>query len=399
MADTFSYEGIFASNVPTQPRRPTPRAKYDFGTAFPNPDTVPIEGLWQGLREALNREGRDLALYPHIQGHLKLREFVASKLKRDRGINATPEEIVIGNGSSHVIALLLDLLINPGDIVLTEDFFYLGTLSQLRRFKADVIGIPTDEEGMNTQELEKTLKQLTAQGKRPKLIYTISAYQNPLGMNLSAARRKRMLELAQEYRVPIMEDECYVDLRFEGDMPPAMRAADESGSAIYVGSFSKIVAPGVRLGYAVLPEEVMGRFLAIRMDGGPNQLASLAVLEYMQHHMDEHIEEVNLALKVKRDAMLSALGENFPPTCQWSRPQGSLYIWLQLPQAADATALQEKAMESDVRYLGGSFFSPTGDGSNCMRLCYGYNTPEEIREGIAILARVFEEAGALDERR
>ena len=396
MKSPFKYSDVFASSGPSQVGI-RPKAKYDFGTAYPSPDSIPIEGLSQAFRTALLREGRDLALYPHHQGHPELRDFVAQKLERDRGIaNITGNNIVIDHGSGRVNYLLFQLMLNPGDIVLTEDFVYLGTLLQLDSFKASVVGIPTDADGMITTELDKVLEDLSNKSKKPKFIYTIPAYQNPLGMNLSTERRKDMLQISEKYGVPILEDECYADLQIEGKVPRALRSIDESGRTIYVGSFSKIIGPGARLGYAVLPEDVMGRYLGARQDGGPNQLASLAILEYSKTHLEDHINTVNEELRTKRDAMLSALGENFPPSCHWSKPDGGLYIWLELPLTADAATLQNKsAEEEDIRYLSGNLFSTSGQGRNCLRLCYGYNTHSEITEGIGLLARFFDKEGIL----
>ena len=398
MSQGFKYERLFASSAPPAnlARAFAPRVRYDFAVAYPDPDSLPLEGLWQAAREALRREGRDLALYPQSRGNLALRELIADKLARDRGMKVSTEEITLANGSMQAITLLFEVFLEPGDIVLTERFFYLGTLRALRRFKADIIGIPTDEDGMLMDELEKALKRLASEGKRPKFIYTIPAYQNPDGSVLSLERRKRMLELSREHGIPVIEDDCYVDLRYEGEMPPAMHSMDADGRVMYLSSFSKIVAPGVRLGWVVAPEEVTGRILAIKLDGGPNEFASLVVRDYLRKEMYPHIAEINGIQRVKRDAMLSALGENFPLTCRWSKPKGGLYIWLELPLGADTVKLQEAALKEGVGYISGVTFSPADEGKNFLRLCFGYNTPEEIREGVKILARVAQREGMLD---
>ena len=390
----FNFEDLFAANTPdpmgpSQRRQSATKVKYEFGTAFADPDTIPLEGLWQGLRSGLEKEGRDLTRYSDIMGDPELRQIISTHIKTHRGIDSPIEHIMLGSGSGRMNNLILELLLNPGDIVITEDFAYLGTLRQIRRFKGNIIGVPVDHKGMDTDKLEETLKNLRKTGKTPKLIYTIPSYQNPQGMNLSLERRMRMLELSEEYGVPILEDDVYADLRIEGDLPDAIRSKDESGRTLYVGSFSKIVGPGVRLGYAVLPESVLGRVLALKLDGAPNLLASLAVREYMASHMDEHIENINSSISVKRDAMLSALGEHFPPSCTWSRPEGSLYTWLKLPEGVDVTTFQEEAESKGIRYISGNAFSGSGEGKNCLRLCYGYNSPDEIRDGIALLSDVF----------
>lgn len=395
----FNFENIFAENTPdpmglAQRRQSATKVKYEFGTAFADPDTIPLEGLWQGLRSGLEKEGKDLTRYSDILGDPELRQIISTHIKNHRGIDSPIEHIMLGSGSGRMNNLILELLLNPEDIVITEDFAYLGTLRQIRRYKGKIIGVPVDHEGMDTDKLEETLKNLGKIGKTPKLIYTIPSYQNPQGMNLSLERRMRMLELSEEYGVPILEDDVYADLCIEGDLPDAIRSKDESGRTLYVGSFSKIVGPGVRLGYAVLPESVLGRVLALKLDGAPNLLASLAVREYMASHMDEHIQNINSSIAIKRDAMLSALGEHFPPSCTWSRPEGSLYTWLKLPEGVDVTAFQEEAESKGIRYISGNAFSGSGEGENCLRLCYGYNSPDEIRDGIALLSDVFSQGKA-----
>ena len=395
----FNFEDLFASNTPDpmgppQRRVTATRVKYEFGTAFADPDTIPLEGLWQGLRSGLEKEGRDLTRYSDVMGDPELRQIISTHIKNHRGIDSPIEHIMLGAGSGRMNNLILELLLNPGDTVITEDFAYLGTLRQIRRFKGNIIGIPVDHEGMDTDKLEETLKNLGKIGQSPKLIYTIPSYQNPQGMNLSLERRIRMIELSEEYGVPILEDDVYADLRIEGELPDAIRSKDESGRTLYVGSFSKIVGPGVRLGYAVLPENVLGRVLALKLDGAPNLLASLAVREYMGAHMDEHIQNINSSISVKRDAMLSALGEYFPPSCTWSRPEGSLYTWLKLPEGVDVTTFQEKAESEGIRYISGNAFSGSSQGKNCLRLCYGYNNPDDIRDGIALLSNVFSQGKA-----
>ncbi len=394
MAGSIDYNKLYAGSVPLEPRSQGGRARYDFAVAYPDPDSLPLDGLWKGLRDALASEGRDLALYPPIQGHEGLRDLIVAKLKRDRGIDTTRDHLALGNGSMQLLTNLIELFVDPGDVVIAEQFLYQGTLRSLNRFRADVAGVPTDEDGMIVEDLEKTLEKLSAQGKKVKLIYTISTFQNPDGSVLSLRRREAVLELAREYGVPILEDECYSDLVFEGEIPPAIRSMDDTGQVLYLGSFSKIVAPGVRLGWAEMPREVLGRLYSIKLDGGPNHLASLAVNEYLRQNMDEHISEINGILREKRDATLSALGEYFPPTCRWSKPRGGLYIWLELPEGADVVRMSEAAFNAGVGYLPGTNFSPTGEGRNCLRLCFGYMSPEENNEGVRLLAQVFQSEGA-----
>ncbi|MDP3061750.1 MAG: PLP-dependent aminotransferase family protein [Chloroflexota bacterium] len=394
MAKKFDFEPLFSKDTPADARGAVKRGKYDFAVAYPDPESVPIDGLWQALRDAIQKEGKGMAIYPPPQGHIGMRELLVEKFTEDRGMTVAKEDIVLGNGSGQGITLLCQILVNQGDVVLTEDNVYVGTLRTLRRFKADVRGIPTDDNGIIPEELEALLKQLAAEGKTVKFIYTIPTFQNPMGSVLPLERRKQLLQIAYKYNVPIMEDDCYVDLAYEGDVPPAIHSLDDRGQVMYVGSVSKIIAPGVRLGWAVGPQSVVGRLLNVKLDGGANELAAMAINLYLRREMDSHISEICAILREKRDAMLSALGEYFPPSCKWTKPKGGLFIWLTLPEGVDASAFREKALDADVGYMPGVNFSPSGQAKNSLRLCFGFNTPDEIKEGIRRLAEVFEREGA-----
>ena len=394
---TFSYQSLFAGNLPEpQPGGAVRRAKYDFAVAYPDPASVPVDGLTDALSEALRQEGRDLAVYPHPQGYPPLREFVAQKLARDRGINVSPDDVILADGSSQPIHMLVEALIDPGDVALTEDFVYSGTLRTLRRFGADVRGVGCDGDGMLPDQLDAAVRTALAENKSPKLIYTIPTFQNPQGWTTTLERRRELLQVSTRYGVPILEDDCYVDLRFGGEPVTSIRSLAQDGQVMYVGSFSKIIAPGMRLGYLTAPAEVLDRVRAIKSGGGVNQLAALAVHRYATTQLDGHIAEINDIQRAKRDAMLAALGESLGPAARWSLPDGGLFIWLQVPEGADLVDAQQPAMEADVGYHPGPMFSPDGaSGRNYARLCFGYNTPEEIREGIARLAEVLYRLGYL----
>ena len=387
----------FASFVPA-PQAPQvmKRGKYDFAVAYPDPRSLPLDGLLQGLGEALKAEGQDLAVYPHPQGYPPLREYVSEKLARDRNIHVPADEIILADGSSQPIHMITELLVDPGDVVLTDDYVYLGTLATLARFGADVRGITCDGEGMVPEAVEDVLKAVSSEGKRAKYIYTIPSFQNPQGWTMSLRRREALVDISHRYGVPILEDDCYVDLRFEGDPQPSIFSLDNTGSVMYVASFSKIIAPGMRMGYMTASPEMMARVRAVKSGSGVNQFAALAVHRYATSGLADHIVDINSILAQKRDAMLAALGENFGSAATWSRPEGSLYIWLQMPDGVDLEAALDDAMAADVGYHAGNRFSPDGvSGKNFARLCYGYNTPEEIHEGIAALAGVFERRGDL----
>lgn len=396
--EKFSYKGLFAKSAPEagRPRAAPRRGKYDFAVAYPDPASLPIDGLVESLKSALEAEGRDLAIYPHPQGYPPLREFVAQKLAKERNIRVSPDDIILGDGSGQPIHMVIEALIDPGDIVLTEDFVYSGTLATLRRFSAEVHGVACDGDGMDSDALESAIQAAISRGRRPKLIYTIPSFQNPQGWVMTLERRQAMVALSQKYDIPILEDDCYVDLRFEGPPVASIHSLDDTGRVMYVGSFSKIIAPGMRLGYLTAPPEVLDRAVAVKSSGGVNQFAALAVHRYATSALDDHVEEINDIFRTKRDAMLAALGENLGSAATWSHPAGGLFIWLQMQEGADLVEVRNRALDADVGYQPGPLFAPDGvSGKNYARLCFGYNTPDEIREGIASLAQVFEREGFL----
>ena len=254
---------------------------------------------------------------------------------------------------------------------------------------------PATKQGIVPEALKETLAGLREQGKVVKFLYTIPTFQNPLGWTISLERRKAVLEITGDHAVPVFEDDCYVDLRFEGEDVTSFHSMDDTGRVIYVGSFSKILAPGMRMGYMVAPPEVLHRALSGRSGGGPSQFAALAIEEYLKHNMYSHITEENDGLRAKRDAMLASLGESFGNAATWNAPEGGLYVWLQLPDGADLAAIQAQAMAEGVAYYNGSQFSPEGKGVNCARLCFGHPSAQTVYDGVAELARILERHGVL----
>ncbi len=397
---TFSFAGLYARTA-AAPKGIGwgKRGRYDFAVAYPDPTSLPIAGLLEGLRQAMEEEGGDLSLYAHPQGYTPLREFVAAKLERDRAINVTADDIILGDGSSQPIHMIAETLLDPRDVVLTEDFVYSGTLNTLRRFRADLRGVATDEEGMIPTAIEDAIRQAIAESKPPKLIYTVPTFQNPQGWTMSLERRQALVALSQQYDVPILEDDCYVDLRFEGKDVPSIYSLDGSGRVLYVASFSKIIAPGMRIGYLTGPRAFLERALGAKSGGSVSTFGSWAVHRFSTSHLYSHIEEINDIQKQRRDAILAALDEYFPASAtRWSRPQGGLFIWLQLPEGADTVAARDRILdEYDVGYHPGPQFAPDGvAGRNCLRLCFGYNAPEEIAEGIQRLAAGFRAEGLIE---
>ena len=330
--EKIEYGSIFSkiSSGANRPRTAPKRGKYDFAVAYADPSSLPIKGLMDSLKTAMESEGQDLAIYPHPQGYPPLREFVANKLSKDHNITVSSDDIILGDGSSQPIHTVVEALIDPSDVVITENFVYSGTLSTLRRFGAEIRGVRCDKDGMDPVALEMTIQKAINNGRKPKLIYTIPTFQNPQGWEMTLERKQSMLNLSRTYGIPILEDDCYVDLRFDGSPVAPIRSLDDTNHVMYVGSFSKIIAPGMRLGYLTAPSDVLDKIGAIKSGGGVNQFASMAVHRYATSSLDDHVGEINNIFRNKRDAMLAALGENFGDSATWSRPNGGLFIWMRI---------------------------------------------------------------------
>tara|TARA_A100001037_G_scaffold161839_1_gene145635 strand:- start:1035 stop:2288 length:1254 start_codon:yes stop_codon:yes gene_type:complete len=403
MVGTFSYETLFSEDSTDTPLNPVAHAKYDFAVAYPAPETLPMDGLIQALQTAVDSNSEkvlaEMAYYPQQLGALELREYTVEKLKADRGFTVTPEEIALTNGSGEALGLVIQALTNPGDVVLAEEFVYMGTTNQLRRFGADIRGVAIDDGGIITEALDKQITELTAAGEKPKYLYTIPEHQNPTGSTLSGERRKAILEIAHKHGMPILEDDCYVDLRYKGEVQPAFRALDDSGIVVYVASYSKLLAPGLRLGYFTCSPDLMRRALSFKIGSGPNQFAAVAIEGFLKNNLDSHRDNFNPMLKAKCNSMVAALEEQFGDSgATWSVPEGGCYVWLTMPEGADIASIRDEVFEQGVGYVAGPNFEADASGrigQNCARLCFAFESVEKNAEGIALLAQLFKQHGVM----
>ena len=371
-----------------------PGAPYDFGVAYPDPDSLPLEALVDCLREELAVAGRSLAHYPHPLGYPPLREWLAARLADTRGFTVGADDILLGSGSSEPNFLIAQALIDPGDVVLVDDFTYAGTLGILRRFGADVRGVESDDDGMLPDSLEYRLREAERQGKRVKAVYTVPTFQNPLGWVESAARRQAVLDVTARRRVPVWEDDCYVDLAFDGqEVPAAIRSLDDGGRTIYVASFSKNIGPGMRMGYVAAPPPLMERIAAVKGTGGVSQFTAMAVHGFAQTGLDAHIGRVRGLLRAKRDAMLAALDAHLGGRAHWTEPAGGLFVFVRMLDGSDTVEGSERAAAAGVLFAPGPRTAADGvSGRDRMRLCFGWNRPEEMDAGIAALAAALQPA-------
>lgn len=399
-ADLFTFDGLFSRNT-LEPRvlgmGGGYRPKYDFAISYPDPASLPLQGLTAALQQALTEEGPDLALYLSAQGYAPLREFVAAKLARDRNIHVTADELMLTGGAGQAIHLALEVLVDPGDVVLTDDYTYGGAIHQMRRFQADVRGVLTDDEGVLPDALEAAIQQVVREGKRVKLFYAIPTFQNPQGWSMSLERRKALVALAQKYNMPVLEDDCYSDLRYDGQDLPTLYTLDGTGHVIYVSSFSKTIAPGMRTGYMTAAPTLFKRAVAAKSGGPVPLFVTLAIHRFAMDGLASHIETIGDIQRQRRDAMLQSLTDHFTGSATWVRPEGGLSVWVKFPDGIDVTALRDKIFHAtNVSYSIGTNFAPDRvSGKHLMRLSYGFNTPAEITEGMQLLAGALRGEGVL----
>lgn len=390
----FQDPSIYAHGLPAPAVKFAGLPRYNFIGGHNDPVHIPIEGLVEAAASVIRREGRDLAMYNLAkgpQGYPGLRQVVADKLQRHRGVNATADDVLVVTGSGQAINMIIRLLINPGDTVLLEAFCYAGSISRFRAAGAKTVGLSVDEQGIRMDALEKTLADLETKGVRPKFLYTIPTIQNPTGSVLPLQRRKQLIAICKKYGVPIFEDECYADLVWAGSAPPALYGLDPS-QVLHIGSFSKNLAPAVRLGYIVAPWDMLAKLIPLKADSGTGALDQMIVAEYFGQHYDEHVPKLTAILKDKRDTMIEAMDREFGTQAELFKPEGGIFMWIKLPDEVDVTKLVAPAAEVGVAFNPGPEWSVDGASSKSyLRLCFGSASKEDIKEGVKRFARVCSE--------
>ncbi len=388
----FDFGPLLASGLPAPAAKWNGFPKYNFVGGHNDAEQVPVDGLVAAANAVLRREGRTLANYGLESGPLgyrRLREFLVTKLKRDAGISCTADEILLTSGSLQAIELVNGMLLNRGDTVLVEEVTYFGSLNRLNRLGINSIGVPLDREGLRMDALAAALDDLKRRGIRPKYIYTIPTVQNPTGSILSEERRRELLRLAEAHNVPIFEDDCYADLIWDGKRPPAIYAMAKNRSVIHIGSFSKSIAPALRVGFIVADWQVLARMLPLKTDAGSGALEQMVLAEYCAPHFATHVPELARALRRKLETLMDALAEQFGTAAEFDDPKGGIYLWVKLPDIVDTQKLAQAALAQGVAINPGFEWSPDRSfGRSRMRLCFANPSHDEIRQGVAVLAEV-----------
>ena len=388
----FDFAPLLPAGLPPAAVRWTGRVKHDFTGGNNDADALPLDGLIAAADAVLRREGRTLATYglnSGPQGYRRLREFLVAKLKADAGIACTADDILITSGSLQALDLVNATLLARGDTVIIEQDCYQGSINRLTRLGVTPVGIPLDRDGMRVDALSAALDDLKRKGVRPKYIYTIPTVQNPTGTILPVERRRELLRLSAAHGVPIFEDDCYSDLVWSGQRPPALYAMSEHGGVIHIGSFSKSIAPALRVGYIVAPWDAMSRMLALKTDGGTGALEQMVLAEYCARHFFKHVPALRRSLRAKLETLMEALREHFGAAAEFHDPKGGIFLWVKLPDGVDTMKLYQPALAAGVAINPGPEWSVNkGESRSRMRLCFASPTHEEIHQGVATLAEV-----------
>jgi 2-aminoadipate transaminase len=355
---------------------------YDFAVGRTNPATFPLDAFQEAAARAIARDYSLYTNYPGELGHEGLRNLMAKREADREGVSVDPARISLTNGSMQAVTLVAEALIeHHDDVVITEEFTYPGTISTYRDLGIRMVGLPVDADGMRPDALKGALEDLSRKGT-----------------TIPRTRRLEILALAKRFGVILVEDNCYGDVNYERSKPPAFYALDDYEQQIYICSLSKILAPGVRLGYFMAPPKLFRRVLNRRHDAGSNTLAASIVAEYLSSGVWAHCDEQNATFKHKRDLLCRTLDSNVADSCRWSEPDGGLFLWLRLPDDVDRDKLQSLADQRGFRYARGRAFQVNNEDVPFIRLAFGHVPDEMITEGVPVLAECIREARTSNER-
>lgn len=360
-----------------------------FAGGLPAPELFPVKQIAEVSKEVLEEHGQSALQYGMTEGYLPFREKIAQRMAKF-GVEVTADNILVTSGSQQGLDLTGKIFLDEGDIVLCESPSYLGALNAFQAYQPKFIEVPTDDEGIIMEELEKILEA----NDRVRVLYVIPDFQNPTGKTWSVERRKKVIEIANKYNIPIIEDNPYGELRFEGEIPPAIAHFDTEDRVIFLGTFSKTFCPGIRLGWTCASIDVLEKYILVKQgaDLQASTVSQMQLDKFMEKYdLDEHIEKIKAVYRRRRDLMLNTMKEEFPEGVTFTHPEGGLFTWVVLPEHINARKLAERAIEKKVAFVPGGSFFPNGGNENTLRLNYSNMDEERIVIGIKRLAETIKE--------
>jgi DNA-binding transcriptional MocR family regulator len=383
----------------SRPQEPPPVPPIALTGGIPDPDTLPIEELIETSSRVLRREGPDALRYGGHQGYPALREWLAEHTARKQGLQLTADNFTITNGISGALVNVCETFLDEGDVGLAESPTFPGGVGAMENCLGDVVGVPLDADGLIPETLAETIEGLEREGRRVKLLYTTPNFQNPTGITMTLRRRQQVVEICQRHGVLIAEDDAYGDIRFDEERLPSLFALAGGKGAAYLGTFSKTVATGLRIGWVLADQPVVDALLQTRFDLGVSPWLQRTLLEFVTSGLLEpHLEKVNGVYRRKRDAMLAALQERCGRYASWNRPGGGFFLWLNLAESVAQDAFADAARRLGVAVVSGQAFRRDGGGEHSLRLAYSFVQEQEIPEAILRLGRAIEEASQASSR-
>ena len=387
----LDYSNLFSKDVGSFFRSPVREifkrvdlnSIYSFAGGYPSADTFPLEGIRETMSEVIAKYGGQAFQYGATQGVMQLREAVAERY----GVSV--ERVQITSSSQQGIDVCTRVLVDPGDVILTSSPSYLGALQSFRSYRADIRGVSHVDDVVSFREAYvQVIEQAMSEGKRIKFLYMIPDFQNPSGESLTLEERKMFVDLARKYGFLIVEDSPYRELRYEGEDIPTMYSIDPD-VVIHLGSFSKIFAPGFRLGWAIAHPEILDKIYVCKqsLDLCPPVFDQYVAAEFLRNgSLDLNLSKSIELYKGKRDLLLSLLEKHMPEGVRWTHPEGGLFLFLTMPEGFDAVKFYDTALDAGVAYVAGEFFHPDGSGKNTMRMNFSFMSPEKITDGVRLLA-------------
>ncbi len=384
----MNYESLFNSRGKyiAAPRLAGATYPLTFNYGYPSPECLPNEDILKATERALRMRGEAPLQYGGPMGDPKFVDVLVEKLRRDQKMDVTRDNVIITHGSMHALGLLNELFLDVGDTVLIEAPTFLGTVRILKNMGANIIGIDLDEHGMKLDQLQSTLAALKAKGVTPKYIYVIPNFQNPTGITTSVERRQAIVALAKEYGTLVAEDDAYFDLRFRGKTLPTMFELAGGTGVLYMGTFSKTLSPGMRLGWAAGEKSLISTLTTMKVDG-TSPFATYVAEEFCKDGgLERNIAKVRQIYAQRCEIMQDALTEFMPKDVKFTDPDGGFFVWLTAPERVNMADAINKAHEHGVDFIGGVPFYPDGRGKNCARLAFSYVPQDKIADGIRVIA-------------